>query len=63
MKIRYGTQAEAEPPTFVLFSNLPRKIPEHYIRYVVNGFRERWGFLGSPIRIQLRASGAASRSV
>lgn len=63
VKLRYGTQAEAEPPTFVLFSNLPREIPEHYIRYVVNGFRERWGFLGSPIRIQLRASGAASRTV
>lgn len=63
VKLRYGTQAEVEPPTFVLFSNLPREIPEHYIRYVVHGFRERWGFLGSPIRIQLRASRAASRTV
>ena len=62
VKLRYGTQASAGPPTFVLFSNLPREIPEHYIRYVVNGFRERWGFLGSPIRIQLRASGATSRT-
>jgi len=62
VKLRYGTQVSVKPPTFVLFSNLPREIPDHYIRYVMNGFRERWGFLGSPIRIQLRASGAASRA-
>ena len=62
VKLRYGTQVSVKPPTFVLFSNLPREMPDHYIRYVMNGFRERWGFLGSPIRIQLRASGAASRA-
>ncbi len=62
VKLRYGTQVSVKPPTFVLFSNLPREIPDHYIRYVMNGFRERWGFLGSPIPIQLRASGAASRA-
>ncbi len=62
VKVRYGTQVGVEPPSFVLFSNLPREIPEHYIRYVMNGFRQRWGFLGSPIRIQLRASGVTGRT-
>jgi GTP-binding protein len=62
VKLRYGTQVAVEPPTFIVFSNLPREIPDHYIRYVVSGFRERWGFLGSPIRLQLRASGATSRT-
>lgn len=56
IKLRYATQVAVEPPTFLLFSNLPRDIPDHYIRFLHNGFRERWGFLGSPIRIQLRAS-------
>ena len=62
VKLRYGTQVSVKPPTFVLFSNLPREIPDHYIRYVMNGFRERWGFVGSPIRIQLRASRASGRT-
>ena len=62
VKLRYGTQAGVKPPNFVLFSNLPREIPDHYIRYIMNGFRDRWGFLGSPIRIQLRTSRAASRA-
>ena len=46
VKLRYGTQVGVEPPAFVLFANLPRDVPDHYIRYVMNGFRERWGFLG-----------------
>lgn len=61
VKLRYGTQVAVEPPNFVVFSNLPREIPDHYIRYVMNSFRDRWGFLGSPIRIQLRASRATRR--
>ncbi len=61
IKLRYGTQVSVDPPTFVLFSNLPRELPDHYVRYLMNGFRERWGFMGSPIRIQLRASAASNR--
>lgn len=56
VKLRYGTQVSVTPPTFVLFSNLPKEIPDHYIRYVHNSFRARWGFTGSPIRIRLRGS-------
>ena len=56
VKLRYGTQVSVAPPTFVLFSNLPKEIPDHYIRYVHNSFRARWGFTGSPVRIRLRGS-------
>jgi GTP-binding protein len=56
VKIRYGTQVAVAPPTFVLFANLPKEVPEHYIRYIHNGFRERWGFAGVPLRLRLRPS-------
>ena len=56
IKLKYATQAEVAPPTFVIFSNLPKALPGHYIRYVHNFFRNQWGFLGSPIRIFFRAS-------
>ncbi len=56
VRLRYGTQVSVAPPTFVLFSNLPKEIPDHYIRYVHNSFRARWGFTGCPIRIRLRGS-------
>src|SRR5690606_3772498 len=50
VRLLYATQASASPPTFVIFTNQPKGIPEHYIRYLHNGFRERWGFTGTPIR-------------
>ena len=56
VKIKYVTQADVEPPTFVVFANLPREIPTHYERYMVNTFRSVWGFQGSPIRLRLRKS-------
>ncbi len=54
VKIFYATQAETAPPTFVLFTNFPKGIAEHYTRYLHNAFRERWGFIGSPLRIRYK---------
>lgn len=62
IRLRYGTQADTAPPTFVLFANLPREIPDHYVRYLHNGFRKAWGFRGVPIRIRLRSSASRDRS-
>jgi GTP-binding protein len=56
VKIRYGTQVSVAPPTFVFFSNLPKEIPDHYIRYVHNSLRKRWGFIGTAVRIRFRAT-------
>jgi len=54
VRILYATQVSTAPPLFVLWSNLPDEIPENYVRYLQNGFRERWGFLGAPIRLSFR---------
>ncbi|MYA11576.1 MAG: ribosome biogenesis GTPase Der [Gemmatimonadetes bacterium] len=56
VRIKYATQAETEPPTFILFSNLPDEIPVHYRRFLVNGMRDRWDFPGVPLRLRLRKS-------
>lgn len=55
VRIRYATQADTSPPTFVLFCNHPKEIPDHYVRYLNNGFRRAWGFRGCPLRIRLRS--------
>lgn len=55
VKIFYGSQVATEPPTFVVWSNRPKDIPESYRRYLHNGFRRAWGFLGAPIRLKARA--------
>ncbi len=55
VKIRYATQVSVAPPTFALFSNFPKALPAHYIRFLHNGFRDAWTFMGTPIRIRVRS--------
>jgi GTPase len=51
VKIFYVSQAIASPPTFILFSNYPQAIPEHYKRYLENSLRAKFGFIGAPLRL------------
>ena len=54
IKLRYMTQANSRPPTFVAFCSKPGDLPKSYIRYLVNGLRETFDLPGTPIRFQLR---------
>jgi GTP-binding protein len=60
VKIKYGTQVTEAPPRFALFANFPKGIPAHYIRYIENGFRDAWGFMGTDLRVSLRESSTDS---
>jgi GTP-binding protein len=57
VKLNYATQVETSPPAIAVFGNHPEIVQEHYIRYLHNGFREKWGFHGSPLRILMRRKG------
>jgi GTP-binding protein len=48
------TQVKTRPPTFALFMNRPEQLPEAYLRYLVNGIRERFELPGVPIRITMK---------
>jgi GTPase len=54
IKLRYITQANARPPTFVLFCSRPKVMPESYSRYLVNSLRDNFDMPGVPIRLNLR---------
>lgn len=58
IKLTYATQVKAIPPAIAVFGNHPDLVAEHYVRYLHNGFRERWGFRGNPLRILLRRKSA-----
>lgn len=55
LKILYATQAAVAPPTFVIFVNHAKAINASYMRFLMNGFREAWGFKGTPIRLRIRS--------
>jgi GTP-binding protein len=57
VKMLYATQVSTAAPTFVIWTNHPEGVVDSYMRYLQNGFRDAWGFLGVPIRINLRRRG------
>ncbi len=54
IRLRYMTQANARPPTFVVFCSRPKALPDSYSRYLVNSLRENFDLPGVPIRLHLR---------
>jgi GTP-binding protein len=56
VRFRHVTQARAPQPTFVFFVDRPEGVHFSYRRYLENKIRERFEFLGTPIRIELRGS-------
>jgi GTP-binding protein len=56
LKVKYMAQIKTRPPTFQLNCNMDKEFPEAYLRYLVNGLRESFGFPGVPLRLQLKAS-------
>jgi GTP-binding protein len=51
-KILFGTQAQTAPPTFILFTS--GKLDAGYERYIERRLREEFGFVGTPISLQVR---------
>jgi GTP-binding protein len=56
LKLRYVTQANARPPTFVVFGTRAEATPEDYRRYLVNELREVFSLPGTPIRLDFRGT-------
>ncbi|MEE8576312.1 MAG: ribosome biogenesis GTPase Der [candidate division Zixibacteria bacterium] len=56
IQLKYITQSETSPPTFIVFSNHPELIDKSYIRYLSNQIRSEFGFVGVPFRLKFRRS-------
>jgi GTP-binding protein len=54
VRILYAAQIGVAPPSFVFFTNVTTTFHFSYERYLVNQLREQFGFIGTPIRIQVR---------
>lgn len=52
-RVLFGTQAHNCPPTFVLFTS--GNLDTGYVRFIERRLREEFGFVGSPVHIEVRA--------
>jgi GTP-binding protein len=54
VRILYAAQIGVAPPSFVFFTNVATTLHFSYERFLINQLREKFGFVGTPIRIQVR---------
>lgn len=52
--MKYITQTDIKPPIFVIFTSHPDEIQPSYKAYLENSFRERFGFMGTPLWFRFR---------
>jgi GTP-binding protein len=57
LKFYYATQVGIAPPTFVFFVNDRTLVHFTYERYLENMIRERFGFVGTPLKLVFRSRG------
>jgi GTPase len=54
VRVLFAAQTAIAPPTFVLFTNVATSLHFSYMRYLENRLRERFGFLGTPLKLTIR---------
>ncbi|HSX14394.1 MAG TPA: GTPase, partial [Candidatus Saccharimonadales bacterium] len=54
-KINYATQTGTNPPEVTFFTSHPRAIHFSYLRYLENGLRSAYDFIGTPIKLEFRS--------
>lgn len=55
VKLQYITQADIEPPVFVIFANYPSALRTAQIKSIDKALREEYSFKGTPIRISVKS--------
>jgi GTPase len=54
-KMNYMVQTGTQPPTFTIFSTYAEFVHFSYRRYIENGLRAEYDFIGTPIRLDFRS--------
>ncbi|HHQ43191.1 MAG TPA: ribosome biogenesis GTPase Der [Chromatiales bacterium] len=55
IKLRYAHQGGQNPPVIVIHGTQAERLPAAYRRYLAKRFREAFGLVGTPLRLELRS--------
>jgi GTPase len=56
LKLKYITQKTNKPPTFIIFANIPAKLPPSYLQYLRRSIAKHFDLQGIPVRLVLQGS-------
>lgn len=54
LKVKYASMVKSAPPTFLLFSNRSKGIPENYKKYLKNNLRNYFNLINTPVHLLFR---------
>jgi GTPase len=54
IKLRFAHKSSSHPPKIVIHGNQTTSVPDAYVRYLENSFREALDLVGTPVQIELR---------
>ena len=55
-KLRYAHQGGSNPPIVVVHGTSLDHVPEAYKRYLVGRLRDKFGLVGTPVRVEMRSA-------
>ena len=55
-RIYYATQTGTRPPRFTIFASQPEALHAAYRRFLLKHLRERFGFTGTPVKLEVKKS-------
>ena len=53
-RVKYASMVKTSPPTFILFTNRSKSLPENFKKYLKNGLRQHFEFYNTPVHIIFR---------
>lgn len=54
LRMKYVTQTGTRPPRFTFFVNRPDLVNDNFERYLENRMREKFGFVGTPVKFKFK---------
>jgi len=63
LRIYYMVQIDVHPPRFLLFVNIPELLQESYKQYLINQFRDLYGFAGVPLFFSVKGKGGPPQAI
>lgn len=55
-KVKYASMLKTSPPTFLMFSNKSKGIPDNYRKYLSNGLRKEFNLFNTPVHLIFRTT-------
>lgn len=55
-KVKYASMLKSTPPTFLLFTNKSKGIPQNYRKYLTNGLRREFQMVNTPLHLIFRTT-------